>query len=76
MMLRYYFPITRYRQILTQEYITEEVNNGTFGYTTYEEAQAALDAMDTDDSDYEICVYIDGRWCAVRDGIVIERLIP
>ena len=76
MMLRYYFPITRYRRILTQEYITEEVNNGAFGYTTYEEAKAALDAMDTDDSDYEVCVCIDGEWHAVGDGVVIRRIIP
>ena len=76
MMLRYYFPITRHRQVLTQEYITEEVNSGAFGYTTYEEAKAALYAMDTDDSDYEVCAYIDGKWHAVRDGVVIRRIIP
>ena len=76
MMLKYYFPITRYRQILTQEYITEKVNNGVLGFTTYEEAEAALDTMDTDDSDYEVCTYIDGQWYAVRDGIVSRRIIP
>lgn len=72
-----YYPITRYRQILTQNYISEAVKNGACGFNTYEEADRTLEWMDTDDSDYEVCICIDGKWFATRDGKTIcNRKIP
>lgn len=68
-----YYPITRYRAELTQEYIQLEVDRGAKGYDSFGEADIALDRMDTDDSDYEVCVYDSGRWRAVRDGVIIDR---
>lgn len=68
-----YYPITRHRAELTQEYIQHEVDNGAHWYDSYEKADRALDWMDTDDSDYEVCVFVDGKWHAVRDGVLINR---
>lgn len=68
-----YYPITRYRAELTQEYIQHEVDNGARGYDSYEKADMALNYMDTDDSDYEVCAFVHGRWRAVRDGVLIDR---
>lgn len=68
-----YYPITRHRAELTQEYIQYEVDNGARWYDSYEKADSALDWMDTDDSDYEVCVFVDGKWHAVRDGVLINR---
>lgn len=71
--LMMYYPITRHRAELTQDYIQNEVDNGAVGYNSFAEADAALDFMDTDDSDYEVCAFIDGRWVAVRDGVICHR---
>lgn len=68
-----YYPITRHRAELTQGYIQQEVENGARGYDSYEKADRALDYMDTDDSDYEVCTFVHGMWCAVRDGVLINR---
>ncbi len=70
--LRYY-PITRQRNILTQDYITQQVENGACGFDTYAEARHYLfHCMDTDDSDYEVCVRIGGVWCAPRNAAMTE----
>lgn len=72
-----YYPITRYRNILTQDYIEQSVKQGAPGFLTFEEADRALERMDTDDSDYEVCVYINGQWFATRDGkTIVKRSIP
>lgn len=72
-----FYPMSRYRNILSQDYIEEEVRNGAVGYGTFEEADKALDMMDTDDSDFEVCVYDGLEWRATRDGVTfVNRLIP
>lgn len=68
-----FYPILRFRNDLTQEYIAEEVRNGARGYATYEEAKLALKKMNTDDCDYEICIYRNNRWCVTRDGFTVFR---
>lgn len=73
MYLMKYYPIARYRAELTQEYIQREVDNGACGYDSYEEADAALDFMNIDDSDYEVCAFVGGCWVVVRDGTIIHR---
>ena len=71
-----YYPVSRHRNILTQDYISEVLKNGLQGFSTYEEAKEYLwHYMDTDDCDYEVCVYIDGKWFATRDGRTTVREI-
>lgn len=72
-----FYPISRYRNILTQEYIEGCIIGGACGYNTFREADDALDKMDTDDCDYEVCFYDGSMWRATRDGVnIIKRSIP
>lgn len=69
-----YYPVSRYRRLLTQEYISNEIENGLQGFQTYKEAKEyLLHHMDIDDCDYEVCVYVNGRWFATRDGKTMTR---
>lgn len=74
----WFYPVSRFRKILTQEYISGAAENGLQGFPTYEEAEnILLHHMDTDNSDYEVCVNIGGKWYATRDGkTTLDRAIP
>lgn len=72
-----FYPMSRYRNILSQDYIDGEVRNGAVGYDTFREAEDAMDRMDTDDCDFEVCVYDGHEWRATRDGVTfVNRWIP
>lgn len=60
--------------ILTQEYIEERIRFGAKGYSTFEDANNALNMMDTDDGDYEVCVHDGTKWIAVRKSGFIRNI--
>lgn len=62
-----YYPITRHRDYIDAEYVQREVDRGVKPYDSYKDADAALDWMDTDDSDYGVFAHNGVCWCYVRE---------
>lgn len=62
-----YYPVSRFRKALTQDYVSEVVENGLEGFPTHKEAISALLRGDIDDCDYQVCVNLGGEWFATDD---------
>lgn len=70
-----FYPITRHRNLITQDYINEQVRCGAPGFDTFEQAEYELyHRMDTDDSDYDVYFYDGNVWRATRDGVTALKL--
>lgn len=64
----YYYPVSRYRNLLTQSYVENAVKNGEPGFATYKEAAKELYQSNPDDCDCAVCVKKDGKWLRLFDN--------
>lgn len=61
-----FYPISLYRRGLSPKGIEKAIADGAIGFDTFEDANEYLWKMDTDDCDYDVCHYEDGKWYRVR----------